>query len=167
MSTKMTTKSNKIRDGRWTKAEHERFMAARQQYGKNWRKIAQMVQTRSNIQCRTHAQSFNPHYMPINDLESSEEDEQVEVAMEVLRASPATTANILPSEAVLHSFRSFTKAQRDTVRDMFDTLPLLQYHSNDELCSRPQPNIQPLAKPKPLLRHQLLLVKQHQQQRMF
>jgi len=42
--------------GRWTQEEHMRFLEAYRLHGKDWRKLAQHVGTRSNVQCRTHAQ---------------------------------------------------------------------------------------------------------------
>lgn len=42
--------------GRWSDEENQLFMTGYRLFGKNWRKIARVVKTRSNIQCRTHAQ---------------------------------------------------------------------------------------------------------------
>jgi SHAQKYF class myb-like DNA-binding protein len=54
--------------GRWTLQEHELFLQGLHLHGKGWKKIAQMVQTRSVVQIRTHAQKYflklnkeNPH----------------------------------------------------------------------------------------------------------
>jgi len=44
--------------GRWTKQEHATFVAALQEYGKSWKKIAEQVKTRTVIQTRTHAQKY-------------------------------------------------------------------------------------------------------------
>jgi len=44
--------------GRWTKEEHERFLKALQQYGKNWKMVQKCVCTRSSTQARSHAQKF-------------------------------------------------------------------------------------------------------------
>ena len=42
--------------GRWTEEEHELFLEALKKYGKEWKKIAGAVQTRTIVQTRTHAQ---------------------------------------------------------------------------------------------------------------
>lgn len=42
--------------GRWTQQEHDLFLQGYELYGKDWRKIAEYIGTRSNVQCRTHAQ---------------------------------------------------------------------------------------------------------------
>jgi SHAQKYF class myb-like DNA-binding protein len=44
--------------GRWTKAEHEAFLSALQMYGKEWKKVAAKVKTRTVVQTRTHAQKY-------------------------------------------------------------------------------------------------------------
>lgn len=42
--------------GRWTLQEHSKFLLALELFGKDWRKMSQYIGTRSNVQCRTHAQ---------------------------------------------------------------------------------------------------------------
>lgn len=44
--------------GRWTREEHEAFLEALQQYGKEWKKVAARVKTRTVVQTRTHAQKY-------------------------------------------------------------------------------------------------------------
>ena len=44
--------------GRWTKEEHEAFLKGLQQYGKEWKKVAAKVKTRTVVQTRTHAQKY-------------------------------------------------------------------------------------------------------------
>ena len=44
--------------GRWTKEEHESFLSALQLYGKEWKKVAARVKTRTVVQTRTHAQKY-------------------------------------------------------------------------------------------------------------
>ena len=52
-------------NGRWNKHEHEKFLLGYklcylglQLYGKNWKKISEMVGTRTGSQIRSHAQKF-------------------------------------------------------------------------------------------------------------
>ena len=47
---------NKRITGRWSKAEHNRFMQALNKYGKDWLKIQLFVKTRTLTQVRSHAQ---------------------------------------------------------------------------------------------------------------
>ena len=44
--------------GRWTPFEHDLFVKALDMYGKNWHSVALFVVTRTQIQCRTHAQKY-------------------------------------------------------------------------------------------------------------
>ncbi|KAL7498166.1 hypothetical protein ACHAWT_007846 [Skeletonema menzelii] len=44
--------------GRWTKEEHDAFLTALQLYGKEWKKVAARVKTRTVVQTRTHAQKY-------------------------------------------------------------------------------------------------------------
>ena len=44
--------------GRWTREEHEAFLSALNQYGKEWKKVAAKVKTRTVVQTRTHAQKY-------------------------------------------------------------------------------------------------------------
>lgn len=44
--------------GRWTREEHAAFLSALKQYGKEWKKVAAKVKTRTVVQTRTHAQKY-------------------------------------------------------------------------------------------------------------
>eukprot|EP00826_Nyctotherus_ovalis_P023019 TRINITY_DN1772_c0_g1_i13.p1 TRINITY_DN1772_c0_g1~~TRINITY_DN1772_c0_g1_i13.p1 ORF type:complete len:393 (-),score=83.57 TRINITY_DN1772_c0_g1_i13:55-1233(-) len=50
-------------DGRWTKAEHERFLEALKLYGKHWKLVEKHIGTRTGTQVRSHAQK---HYLKIS-----------------------------------------------------------------------------------------------------
>jgi SHAQKYF class myb-like DNA-binding protein len=50
--------TGKEHTGRWTRAEHQAFLFALQQYGKEWKKVAAHVKTRTVVQTRTHAQKY-------------------------------------------------------------------------------------------------------------
>lgn len=127
------------KDGRWTRAEHERFLEARQRYGKNWRRISLHVSTRTNVQCRTHAQSFNPHYMPVDDDEAGGEREAA--------AAEAAEAAAAAVDPVLASFRAFVRAQRAEVEALFSALAVS--HQQLQLQQQPQPPPPPAARAKP------------------
>jgi SHAQKYF class myb-like DNA-binding protein len=45
-------------NGRWGKAEHQRFVDGLKKYGKNWKKVEEHVRTRTGAQIRSHAQKF-------------------------------------------------------------------------------------------------------------
>jgi SHAQKYF class myb-like DNA-binding protein len=44
--------------GRWTIEEHEAFLRGLQMHGKEWKKVAAQVRTRTVVQTRTHAQKY-------------------------------------------------------------------------------------------------------------
>jgi SHAQKYF class myb-like DNA-binding protein len=44
--------------GRWTKEEHTAFLDGLKLHGREWKKIASMIPTRTVVQIRTHAQKF-------------------------------------------------------------------------------------------------------------
>ncbi|EQC33443.1 hypothetical protein SDRG_08957 [Saprolegnia diclina VS20] len=44
--------------GRWTKDEQDAFVQGLNQYGKDWKKVAGLIPTRTLMQIRTHAQKF-------------------------------------------------------------------------------------------------------------
>jgi len=45
-------------DGRWTPEEHEAFLQGLQQHGREWKKVAQNIPTRTSSQIRSHAQKY-------------------------------------------------------------------------------------------------------------
>jgi SHAQKYF class myb-like DNA-binding protein len=46
------------KEGRWTRAEHELFVVALQEHGRNWRKIQLTVGSRTIQQVRSHGQKY-------------------------------------------------------------------------------------------------------------
>lgn len=48
----------RAKEGHWTDEEHEFFLKCWAKYGKSWKKISQVMKTRSNEQIRTHAQKY-------------------------------------------------------------------------------------------------------------
>ena len=50
--------SGKAINGRWTREEHELFLQALNEYGREWKKVAKRIKTRSSAQIRSHAQKY-------------------------------------------------------------------------------------------------------------
>ncbi len=44
--------------GRWTNEEHQQFEDGLRKYGKQWKRIAEEIPTRTVVQIRTHAQKY-------------------------------------------------------------------------------------------------------------
>jgi SHAQKYF class myb-like DNA-binding protein len=48
-----------VNGGRWSHVEHQRFLQAMELFpGKAWKQVSEYVRTRSQTQCRTHAQKW-------------------------------------------------------------------------------------------------------------
>ena len=44
--------------GLWTDEEHQQFLDGMEKYGREWRKVAEILPTRTPTQIRSHAQKF-------------------------------------------------------------------------------------------------------------
>ena len=44
--------------GRWTEEEHKKFVEGILKYGNEWKKVQNVIKTRSSTQARSHAQKF-------------------------------------------------------------------------------------------------------------
>jgi len=51
-------KKNQYHNGRWTEEEHQKFINGILEYGNEWKKVQQIIKTRSSTQARSHAQKF-------------------------------------------------------------------------------------------------------------
>ena len=51
-------KIKELKEGRWTLKEHIQFLQALNQFGLNWKKISDLIPSRTLIQIRTHSQKF-------------------------------------------------------------------------------------------------------------
>jgi SHAQKYF class myb-like DNA-binding protein len=56
MNSEMDSSAGK--QGRWTKEEQSLFNLAFQWHGRDWKKLAEIIQTRTIIQIRSHAQKY-------------------------------------------------------------------------------------------------------------
>lgn len=52
------SKKNNTTSGRWTAAEHEAFLEGLKIYGREWKKVASCIPTRTSAQIRSHAQKY-------------------------------------------------------------------------------------------------------------
>lgn len=60
--------------GRWTKDEHERFVEGLKRHGKQWKKVAAYVGTRTVTQTKTHAQKYFQKIQKVRSLRASKCD---------------------------------------------------------------------------------------------
>merc|ERR1712146_244032 len=59
-----------VNTGRWTLEEHKKFVQGFKMYGKCWKKITQLIGTRSVVQVRTHAQKYLIKMKKVHQLPS-------------------------------------------------------------------------------------------------
>lgn len=52
------TAGKRSKQGRWTEEEQQLFASAVQIYGKRWKKLEQVMGTRTSTQCRSHGQKY-------------------------------------------------------------------------------------------------------------
>jgi SHAQKYF class myb-like DNA-binding protein len=57
-TTTPSSTSSSSSSGRWTKAEHEAFLDGLKIHGREWKKVAQNIPTRTSAQIRSHAQKY-------------------------------------------------------------------------------------------------------------
>ena len=90
--------------GRWTEEEHQKFIEGILQYGNEWKKVQQIIKTRSSTQARSHAQKFFLRVKKIiknngGNFNTNEKDEILESIIN----------NILPNK----KGESLTKSQKE------------------------------------------------------
>lgn len=122
--------TGKEHTGRWTKEEHEAFLSALKMYGKEWKKVAAKVKTRTVVQTRTHAQKYFQKLQkitdePVNEMVSrvnigvAEESKRVNSqkkkrATDTLASTPITVPPLSPMSRTLNrrsSTSTFDAAQ--------------------------------------------------------
>ena len=89
---KPTTPLGKVVDagqehtGRWTREEHEAFLSGLQQYGKEWKKVAAKVKTRTVVQTRTHAQKY------FQKLQKGSTSDKIDINLAMIESKKAGSA---------------------------------------------------------------------------
>ena len=96
--------------GRWQAEEHEIFLKGLNEHGKQWKKIAVMIKTRSVVQVRTHAQKYFQKLLKNEKKEDGRLGK--ERASSILSTSTATSTSTA-STAVKR--KSSTKGNKSTV----------------------------------------------------
>ncbi|KAG6609426.1 LHY protein [Phytophthora cinnamomi] len=87
-----------IRGGRWTADEHERFLEGFRIHGHKWKRVQQVVRTRSVTQVRTHAQKY---LLKVAKLKAEKKQGSKTAEMTTLAAEqPNTTTAAAAAESV-------------------------------------------------------------------
>ena len=126
--------------GRWTREEHEAFLSALKMYGKEWKKVAAKVKTRTVVQTRTHAQKY------FQKLAKSAEgkDDQGEVEMRVVSeakkpASQKKKPRLSPQPQHLLAPRAETVARTASVASAAQVMTSLHQSQQQSLSSGDSP----------------------------
>ena len=85
--------SGQEQTGRWTKQEHEAFLEALRMYGKEWKKVAAKVKTRTVVQTRTHAQKYFQKLQKLQETSGSTTDvDFVDMGLEGSASKPSRSS---------------------------------------------------------------------------
>ncbi|EQC39508.1 hypothetical protein SDRG_02947 [Saprolegnia diclina VS20] len=87
-------KHSGMNGGRWTDEEHESFLLGLNLYGREWKRVASKIKTRTSAQIRSHAQKYFAKLA--KDAEMQLSGEKVENPVNMSDEDDASTA---PSEA--------------------------------------------------------------------
>ncbi|KAG2767034.1 hypothetical protein JG687_00002818 [Phytophthora cactorum] len=114
--TSTTSTSGPSKGGRWTSEEHAAFLEGIRLYGKDWRRVAQVVMTRSAVQTRTHAQKYLLKFagrFPF-DADGMLKDHQTQTQTQYASASDKPVTSMLsPTTSVASSNTAMTPASDD------------------------------------------------------
>ena len=128
--------------GRWTREEHAAFLSALKTYGKEWKKVAAKVKTRTVVQTRTHAQKyFQKLHKAMNQNDKSVTSVEMGVAAEAKKVSaqkkkkakPQRSQSTASTHAAAHVMTHLSSAQMPTTSASFPLpmphLPTLPAHT--------------------------------------
>ena len=116
--------------GRWTREEHAAFLSALKTYGKEWKKVAAKVKTRTVVQTRTHAQKyFQKLHKAMNQNDKSVTSVEMGVAAEAKKVSaqkkkkakPQRSQSTASTHAAAHVMTHLSSAQMPTTSSVIST----------------------------------------------
>lgn len=91
--------------GRWSEQEHEHFVNGLASFGKDWKRIAETIPTRTVVQIRTHAQKY---FQKLDKMKYSLGEEVVETSLR----SPSSRKNKSTSRSVKATIAAAPPAPR-------------------------------------------------------
>ncbi|GMF26834.1 unnamed protein product [Phytophthora lilii] len=111
-----TSTTGPSKGGRWTSEEHAAFLEGIRLYGKDWRRVAQVVMTRSAVQTRTHAQKYLLKFagrFPFDADGVLKEHHPAPVQTQDASSEKPTTSMLSPTTSVTSSNTAATPASDD------------------------------------------------------
>lgn len=85
--------------GRWTREEHSAFLSALQRYGKEWKKVAAKVKTRTVVQTRTHAQKY---FQKLQKGTGGEKIDMMGIEMSTIAEAKKTSPGSIRKKPLIH-----------------------------------------------------------------
>ncbi|KAK8813315.1 hypothetical protein WA158_002907 [Blastocystis sp. Blastoise] len=135
---KFSLKVGKENQGRWTKEEHELFLKGLEKFGRDWKKIASCIETRTIVQVRTHAQKY------LQKLDSSKKVELFGSKLNLDRVSydSPTTLDALQShkDTLPTLSRSYSV---DATRDLYKSSAYLNINTTNNIINKNNMNTIP------------------------
>jgi SHAQKYF class myb-like DNA-binding protein len=92
-------KVKSISFGRWTKEEHQAFLQGLKVYGREWKKVAKNIPTRSSAQIRSHAQK----YFAKLAKDEQQMQEQTQQSNDTKNAQDAASSSFVKQDATTES----------------------------------------------------------------
>jgi SHAQKYF class myb-like DNA-binding protein len=83
--------------GRWTDAEHQAFLVGLQAYGREWKKVASHIPTRTSAQVRSHAQKYFAKIQKEEETWASQNSTTLEQEHAAAAASAGVASTLSPS----------------------------------------------------------------------
>lgn len=152
--TSSTSTTGPSKGGRWTSEEHAAFLEGIRLYGKDWRRVAQVVMTRSAVQTRTHAQKYLLKFagrFPF-DTDGMLKDHQP-APVQTQHASPdkLVTSMLSPTTSVASSNAVMTPASDDSMSNgswnSVEAQPPAKHGEAMAMILNGSPQVEPVAGP--------------------
>lgn len=98
-----------INGGRWTQKEHEDFLVGLEKYGREWKKVASHISTRTSAQIRSHAQKY---FAKLNkDLSGKASDDASGMSDGDVSSNPSDSEEVGSAEIMSRMFKAPKRKQ--------------------------------------------------------
>lgn len=130
-----STNPNNTSFGRWTRVEHQAFLQGLKEFGREWKKVAQNIPTRSSAQIRSHAQKYfaklakddeqqKEHEKIAHPMGNSQESSSLVISHDIYSDSSLDSTSLTPS--VLQRVEKILQDPHGAQLEVENTLRLLK-----------------------------------------
>jgi SHAQKYF class myb-like DNA-binding protein len=98
--------SSSLKRGRWTKEEQNLFNFAYQWHGKDWKKLSEIIPTRSIVQIRSHAQKYCKKF-------KNKENQELQAPKVYIMESALESLNQYISNTCANSYKKYMELQQN------------------------------------------------------